>query len=193
MSHTFSILGLLLTILSLLPAAGTPRQSKAPFADLQAAADQPLNAKDAKAVVLFFLLADCPASNYYTTEISAIVKQHTQDPVRFFVVHTDPDLTAADIAKHAQTWKLTSPILHDTRHKLVKSTGVTVTPEVAVILPDGTLAYRGRIDDIYVELGKRRAEPSKRDLRDALAAVLKGQPVAEPRTKAIGCFIPDSR
>ena len=54
-------------------------------------------------------------------------------------------------------------------------------------------ALTGRIDDIYTELGKRRAEPSKRDLRDALTAVLKGQPVAESRTKAIGCFIPEVR
>jgi hypothetical protein len=177
-----------------LPQTDTGGQAKpAPFDDLQAATDQRLDVKDAKAVVLFFLSTDCPISNYYTSEIAAIVKERTGDGVRFYVVHPDPDLNAEAAAKHAKTWKLTCPILLDGKHKLVKLTGVTITPEVAVVLPDGKLAYRGRIDDTYVDLGKRRAEPSKRDLRDALTAVLKDQPVAEPRTKAIGCYIPELR
>jgi hypothetical protein len=59
-----------------------------------------------------------------------------------------------------------------------------------VITPGG-LAYRGRIDDLYPELGKKRAAPTKRDLREALAAVLAGKPVPVPRTEAVGCSIPD--
>src|SRR5207244_1630362 len=51
--------------------------------------------------------------------------------------------------------------------------------------------YRGRIDDRYVDLGKRRIEPNRRDLREALTAVLAGQPVKEARTKAIGSPIAD--
>jgi hypothetical protein len=177
------------------PAGGVqdPQPKAEAFAALQAATDHPLEVKGAKAVVLFFLITDCPISNYYTSEINALAKDCSAEPVRFFVVHVDPELTAAAATEHAKTWKLTCPLLLDPKHRLVKLTGATITPEVAVVLPDGTLAYRGRIDDIYVELGKRRAEPTKRDLRDALTAVLKGQAIAEPRTKAIGCFIPELR
>jgi hypothetical protein len=193
MPRVLSIL-ILGSLLPLLAEAGEGEQPKpAPFADLQAASDQRLDLKDAKAVVLFFLSTDCPISNYYTSEIAAIVKDRAGDAVRFYVVHPDPEVTAEAAAKHAKTWKLTCPILLDGKHKLVKLTGVTITPEVAVVLPDVKLAYRGRIDDTYVELGKRRAEPSKRDLRDALTAVLKDQPVADPRTTAIGCYIPELR
>jgi hypothetical protein len=188
-------LTLLLTAAALWPAGGAaqPPPKTEPYAALRGAAATPLEVKGAKAVVLFFLSTDCPVANYYTAEVSAISKDYSAEPVRFYVVHADPALTAAAAAEHARTWKLTCPVLLDPEHRLVKLTGVTVTPEVAVVLPDGTVAYRGRIDDTYVELGKRRAEPNRRDLRLALAAVLKGQPVAEPRTKAIGCFLPEPR
>jgi hypothetical protein len=173
--------------------AGAPQQRAEPFAELQATADHKLDLKGARAAVLIFMITDCPIANYYTSEINAIVKDFAGQPVRFCVVHVDPALTAEAAAEHARTWKLTCPILLDPKHRLVNLTGVTVTPEVAVVLADGTLAYRGRIDDVYADLGKRRVEPKERDLREALTAVLKGQPVPRPRTKALGCFISDLR
>ena len=53
------------------------------------------------------------------------------------------------------------------------------------------MAYRGRIDDRNVELGKSRSTAVKRDLADAIAATLAGEPIAEPFTKAVGCPIAD--
>jgi hypothetical protein len=170
-----------------------PQPKDTPFAELQAATKVPLHLEGAKAAVLLFLNTDCPIANYYTAEVGAIVKDYAAEPLRFFVVHVDPGLTPEAAAQHAKTWKLTCPVLLDSKHQLVKLTGATITPETAVVLPDGTLAYRGRIDDCYIALGKRRAEPNQHDLREALTAILQGRPVAEPRTKAIGCFIQDLR
>jgi hypothetical protein len=70
---------------------------------------------------------------------------------------------------------------------------VTMAPEVAILDPDGKVAYRGRIDDWYVDYGKRRGEPTRRDLRDALDAILRGAPVPNPTTKVIGCPLPDAK
>ena len=47
------------------------------------------------------------------------------------------------------------------------------------------------VDDRYVDFGKRRALPVRRDLQEALEAVLAGEPIAEPRVPGVGCFIPD--
>jgi thiol-disulfide isomerase/thioredoxin len=168
---------------------GSPKAEA--FVDVKGQIHHPLDARGGRAVVLFFLTTDCPIANYYTSEISAIVKDHASRPVRFYVVHVDSDLTPADARKHAKTYGLTCPILIDAKHRLVKATGATVTPEAAVLSADGKLAYRGRIDDCYTDLGKRRVAPDQRDLRDALAAVLAGRPVARPRTTALGCPIPD--
>jgi hypothetical protein len=68
--------------------------------------------------------------------------------------------------------------------------GVTVTPEVAVFLPDRTRVYRGRIDNWYESFGRARPQPTERDLSDVLQAILAGPGVAPRTTKAIGCYIP---
>jgi hypothetical protein len=68
-----------------------------------------------------------------------------------------------------------------------------MAPEAAVLAPDGKVVYRGRIDDRYADYGKRRPEPTQRDLRDALDAVLENKPVRAPTTKVIGCYLPDAK
>jgi len=151
----------------------------------------PLAVTDAKAHVLVFLTTDCPIANSYAPEIGAMLKDYADLPVRFFAVHVDPDLSADAARAHAKEYGLTLPVLVDTKHQLIAATGVTRTPEVAVVLKDGTIAYRGRIDDRYPGLGKKRQAPGQRDLRDALSAVLADKPVATERTQAVGCSIPD--
>src|SRR5205823_13451055 len=73
---------------------------------------------------------------------------------------------------------------------LAKFTGATVTPE-AVIVAAGNVAYRGRIDDRYVDLGHERPTPTQHDLVDALTAVAAGKPAPHATTQAVGCFISD--
>jgi hypothetical protein len=141
--------------------------------------------------VLFFITPDCPISNGYSPEIGAIVKEYSDKGVRFYAIHVDPDLTAEAARKHAREYSLPCPVLLDRRHQLVKTTGVTITPEAAVLTPDGKMAYRGRIDDQYPGLGKKRVAPSVRDLRQALNDILAGKPVKVARTEAVGCSIPD--
>jgi hypothetical protein len=80
-------------------------------------------------------------------------------------------------------------VICDTQRELVKRTGVRFAPEVVVLGPDGQQRYRGRIDNLYADYGKRRTQPTERDLRDALDAILAGKPVPKETTKAIGCFI----
>jgi thiol-disulfide isomerase/thioredoxin len=193
--RTWAVSGLLLALaaacLTAGDAAGQAKAAAEAFVDVKGATHFPLDPRGAKAVVLFFITTDCPIANYYASEISAIVKDHAAKGVRFYAVHVDPDLTPAEARKHAETYSLTCPVLIDVKHRLVKATGATITPEAAVLTADGKLAYRGRIDDCYADLGKRRVAPNQRDLRDALAAVLAGRPVKVARTTALGCPIPD--
>jgi thiol-disulfide isomerase/thioredoxin len=140
--------------------------------------------------VLFFLTPDCPISNRYAPEINALVKENAEKPLRFHVVYADPDLTVEAAQKHAEAFGYRCPVLLDPRHKLVAATCVTITPEVAVVRADGQVAYRGRIDDRYPQIGIKRQAPTRRDLREALSAMLADRPVPTPRTKAVGCIIP---
>ena len=82
-----------------------------------------------------------------------------------------------------------APILLDRDHRLVAATGAEITPEAVVRTTAGTV-YKGRIDNLWGDIGKRRGRPSQHDLRDALAAVVDGRPVVRPWPAPVGCNIP---
>lgn len=146
--------------------------------------------KGRKAVVLFFLATECPVSNFYAPEYVDLAKMYGKRGVAFYGIHCDPDVTAEQASKHAKDYKLTFPILLDPKQVLAAATGVQVTPEAVVLLPDGNVQYRGRIDDRYAENGRRRDDAQKHDLRNALDAVLKGEVPRVRKTKAFGCPLP---
>ena len=186
------ILGLavgLLVVVSVVRADEAQRVVK--LTDLAGKAHTPLSQPEYKATVLFFLLPDCPISNAYAPEIKRIAVEYAKKEVATFIVYVDPDLSADDARKHAIEFGYEYPVLRDTRLELVKQTGVTIAPETVVFGPNGELRYRGRIDDLYADYGKRRAQPLQRDLRDALDAVLAERPVTRERTTAIGYHITD--
>jgi len=157
--------------------------------DVYGADHRPLAAAGQRATVFFFVLAECPIANAYAPEINRIVTDYAAQGVRSYLVYVEDDLTAAAARQHAQEHEFMLPALLDPRHQLVEFARVTVSPEVAVLAPDNTVLYRGRIDDRAAGFGQRRVTPSKRDLRLALDAILAGKPVATPVTKAVGCYI----
>jgi hypothetical protein len=160
--------------------------------DVDGRAHAPLAVNQAPAHVFLFLLPDCPIANSYAPEIAAIRQAFEPAGVRFFLVHVQPDLAPDAARAHAAAYGHRGPVLIDRDHALVRATGVTVTPEAAVLARDGALFYRGRIDDLYADVGKKRHAATTHELRDALAAVVAGQPAPVARTLARGCFISDA-
>ncbi len=155
---------------------------------------RPLETDGADASVLFFVTTDCPIANGYAPEIRSIAAEAKKSGLRFYLVHTDPDVTPEAAAAHAREYGHDAmPVLLDPEHELVDRLGITITPEAAVVLTDGHLAYRGRIDNLYGAIGKKRPAATRHDLRDALAAVAEGTRPVVSRTKAIGCIIAEPR
>ncbi len=144
------------------------------------------------ASVMIFVTVDCPISNAYAPEIQSILRDFADEPLDFYLVHVDPEVTVERARTHAADFSLSCAILMDPTQKLVSLVGATVTPEAVVIVGDGILAYRGRIDNWYGDLGaKRPLGATRHELRDALRAVLDGEPVPQARTEAVGCYIPE--
>jgi peroxiredoxin len=146
--------------------------------------------KEARAVALFFIAAECPISNRYAPEINRIVAAYSTRGVAFYGVNSDPDVGAAVARQHARDYGFDFPMLLDPTQALANQTGVTLTPTAVILSPAGELLYRGRIDNRYLDFGKYRDADVKPDLRLALDAVAAGEPVAEPVTKPIGCALP---
>lgn len=149
----------------------------------------PLALNGQAAVVLFFITNDCPISNAYAPEMERICAKYSPRGVRFYAVYVDASLSAADALKHKREYGLSCVGLRDANHLLVKEIKATVTPECAVVLPNGSLAYRGRIDNRYIDFGKSRYNATTHELRDALESVIHHKPVLAPRTRAVGCYI----
>jgi hypothetical protein len=156
--------------------------------DIHGQTQHPFEAKS-KAALVFFITDDCPISNRYAHEIRRICEAYA-GRAGCTLDYIDPDLTPAKVEKHLTEFGHGNyPAVIDTKHVLVKAAGADVTPEAAVIQPDGTIAYRGRIDNTYVTWGQHRNQATELDLKNALEQVLAGKPVTSPRTKAIGCYI----
>ena len=145
-----------------------------------------------RATVFIFTATDCPISNRYAPEVRRIVTAFAPSGVVFRLLYPNPVEEPAAIREHMVAFGYAGGIdaLRDPAHALVKHVSATVTPE-AVVVVDGRVRYRGRIDDRYVELGVERPSPTTHDLADALTAVLAGHAVPHPATQAVGCFIAD--
>lgn len=186
------ILGLLL-VTGIGPAeAGRHTSGPVRVLDLAGKAVDPLVLPVGRvATVLIFTTTDCPISNRYAPDIQDLAAKFQKQGIVFTLVYPVSTDTPAVIREQVQKFGYAMPVVRDTAQELVKHTGVTVTPEVAVIGAGGHVLYRGRIDDRYVDFGKQRPHPTDRTLERALDEIAQGKPVAVRQTPAVGCFLPD--
>lgn len=139
--------------------------------------------------VLVFTTIDCPISNRYAPEIQRLAAKFG-DKANFILVYPVPTDSTESIAAHHRKFGYSLEYRRDAEQQLVKKTGVTVTPEVAV-MKGSTVLYRGRIDDRYVAFGVERPRATTHDLEDALNAAIAGKTIAIRETRAVGCILSD--
>jgi hypothetical protein len=176
-------LALVLTLVAFGPV-GTPS-----IRDLDGGTRRPFAPPD-RAALLVFVTSDCPISNGYAPVIQDLCRTYGRRGVDCLLLYEDARITASAARAHRAAYGLAAvPAAVDDERTIAGAAGVTVTPETAVLDRSGTIRYRGRIDDLYVDLGRRRAAVTAHDLRDALDAVLAGRTVVQPRTPALGCYI----
>ncbi|MBM4014317.1 MAG: redoxin domain-containing protein [Planctomycetes bacterium] len=151
----------------------------------------PLDTRDRIGNVVIFTTVDCPIANAYAPEINRIVSDYRDKPLKLYLVHVDPDVTAERAQAHAREYGFAATVLLDSKQELAKKLGVKVTPEAVLVKAGAKVAYQGRIDDQWGDLQKKRPAPTKRDLRVAIEALLSGKPISTAKTKAIGCDLPE--
>src|SRR5579883_1207040 len=140
------------------------------------------------AVVLFVLAPDCPGSRQAAPEMARLARDFAPRGIVFFGVCPAPRETAEAVAARASEWALPFPILLDPAQQVIRQAGVRVTPEAVVLLPDGQVLYRGRVDDRSASEGPRRPAPRPRrsDLEAALVAILAEEMPVVTQTRAFG-------
>lgn len=143
----------------------------------------------ASATVLLFTAVDCPISGRYAPEVRRLAARYAAAGVKVWLVYPNAGELPVAVRAHAAAFDYGLPVALDPGGVLAHRAEATVTPEVAVFDRTGALAYRGRIDDRYLDFGVDRPAPTRHDLADALAAVLAGRSVPVARTHAVGCAI----
>jgi peroxiredoxin len=136
-------------------------------------------------VVLVFISTQCPYSNAYNDRMRDMAAAYAGKGVQFVGINSNVAETVQDVADHARKHGHTFTIVKDPGNKVADLYDAKRTPEVFVVDKDGKLRYHGRIDDNSDDAAK----VSSPDLKNALDALLAGQPVVKAETKAFGCTI----
>ncbi len=144
-----------------------------------------------KATVVVFLSHDCPIANDSQPDLQKIYSKYRSKDINFVGVYIDPRLTSAQVQKHKADFKFTYSQSIDKTHSLVNYLGAKITPEAFVIDSKGKTKYRGRINNMYSDLGARRKTITSHDLDKAIESVLNGKKVNPAKTTPYGCVIPE--
>jgi hypothetical protein len=140
--------------------------------------------------VVFFVMTDCPVSNAYAPEIQRTCRDYRSRGVRCSLIYEDVAIDVLEVRRHLHDYGYQGiPAAIDATRDVATAAGASVTPTAIVVERGGRVRYRGRIDNLYAAIGRRRRQVTEHYLRDALDAVIAGEPVSVPETAAIGCHI----
>jgi peroxiredoxin len=140
--------------------------------------------------VILAYSSECPISNEYSPTLKDLVKSLPKG-AEVTGLSVDYDLTDGEVTRHLKEHGLSFGLVRDRDGSIVRKLGVKMTPEAVVLDDSGQIRYRGRIDDQFIDRGKRNAHPETHDLLDAVKSVLASKEVATPWPPAIGCPIPE--
>src|SRR5262249_38674827 len=134
------------------------------------------NLNTGKALVVVFFTFDCPVSTSYLPALNALAKKYDGRQVRLAGICPTTDKAQA-LARQARDFQLALPLFRDGDLKAAKHFQALTVPEVFVLDGQGTLRYRGRIDDSYYARLKKKSQPPRQDLDITLEEVLTGKGV----------------
>ena len=141
------------------------------------------------ATVYIFLSETCPICQSATLGLRSLYKEYHGRGIEFVGVFPNVGVSnAASIEKFAKKYQLDFSLKPDENQELTWRFAATVTPQVFV--EKGTeVVYRGKIDNGFERIGKRRQVITEQYLKNALDEVLQNRPVTIPETEPVGCFI----
>jgi len=149
--------------------------------------------KDTKALVIIFMCNHCPYVIAVQDRINQLAKDYLGRGVRFIGINSnDPVKYPSDSFEAMQVRTreqgFTFPYVQDLSQEVAKAYDAVCTPDPYVfesVNGKFVLQYHGRIDDSWKDAGA----VTRKDLADALDAVLNGTPVNAEQIPAMGCSI----
>ena len=150
-----------------------------------------------KVLVIIFTCDHCPTAQLYESRIKKLADDYRGRDVALVTIEPNaPDAVRldemgyTDVSDSFEEMKIRAahrhfnfPYLYDGEtQKVARAYGPTATPHVFIFDSGRHLRYEGRVDD-----NPREAYVKHHDTRDAIEALLAGQPVSVAKTPSFGC------
>jgi len=156
---------------------------------VQARINPILHEKDSLTVYVF-LLEECVISKNYTDKLKELYATFHDKKIGFLGLFPNAQSRENTIQTFGKTYGILFPMKTDHYQKMTQKLGASITPEVVVFDHEkNEIIYRGRIDNRYASIGKRRTVVSSSELEDVLKDWSAGNDVEFHEMAAIGCFI----
>ncbi len=139
--------------------------------------------------VRLFVVTGCPVAQSYGATWMRLLSDFGPRGVDFAVVVAEPRVDAEQARTWATTYGYGTRIDLDPSLTEASRLGATHSPQAIVSDRRGQVVYRGRVDDVWTALRRRRAAPSERTLEEAINAMLRGEPPTKSSTPVVGCLL----
>jgi peroxiredoxin len=143
----------------------------------------------APATVVVFTCNHCPYALAWHERIAQAARDYADRGVRFLAINPNDAARYPRDSYEAMQQRVADedwpmPYLHDATQETARAYDAKTTPDVFVLDSERRLRYRGAPDAAYDDPAQNAAW-----LRDAVDAVLAGEPPARPETRPVGCSI----
>jgi peroxiredoxin len=147
--------------------------------------------RSAHATVVLFICNHCPFVKLVQDQLAQLARDYQPRGVAFAAISANdaasyPDDGPEAIKALAERLGFTFPYLYDETQEVARAYQAACTPDIFIYDGDLKLAYRGQLDDARPGNG---LPVTGRDVRQALDALLAGQPVDPNQRPSIGCNI----
>ncbi|MCG2462265.1 thioredoxin family protein [Flavobacteriaceae bacterium F89] len=147
--------------------------------------------KGKNGTLVMFICNHCPFVKHVNPEISIMAREFQPRNIRFIALSSNdvdkypedsPELMKETALKEGYTF----PYLFDADQEAAKAYDAACTPDFYLFNSDLELVYRGQLDDSRPGNG---IPLTGEDLRNAMKALLRGEPINPDQKPSIGCNI----
>jgi peroxiredoxin len=145
---------------------------------------------DKRSLLVMFICRHCPFVVHVQDELARIGRDYSARDIGIVAISSNdaeayPDDAPQSLAEQARQLAFVFPYLYDKDQTIARAFGAVCTPDF-FLFEEGTLVYRGQLDDSRPGNGR---PVNGRDLRMAMDAVLAGRAVPEQQIPSSGCNI----
>lgn len=143
-----------------------------------------------KGLLIIFGCNHCPYVQHILPRLNEIAGEYQQRGISTLMINSNDSATYPEdsfekMQELSEEINLALPYLHDETQEVARAYGAVCTPDIFLFDSEYKLVYRGQFDDSRPGKG----EPTGSSLKNALDALIAGEPIIGEQKPSIGCGI----